>query len=79
MPPPTRAEVDTERRGHDVIAVAMGALGTPTGTRLAKHSFVAGKCDYHEIAEVCRMAFASDRRGACQRRDPARPASAQSR
>lgn len=32
------------------IAVAMGAFDGPTGTRLAKHIFVADKGDYYEIA-----------------------------
>jgi hypothetical protein len=37
--------------GRDVIAIAMGAFDTPTGTRLAKHIFVADKGDYYEIAD----------------------------
>ena len=37
--------------GMDFIAVAMGAFEQPTGTRLAKHIFVADKGDYYEIAD----------------------------
>jgi hypothetical protein len=37
--------------GRGTIAVAMGAFTTPTGTRLAKHIFVADKGDYYEIAD----------------------------
>jgi hypothetical protein len=33
------------------IAIAMGAFDKPTGTRLAKHIFVADKGDYYEIAD----------------------------
>jgi len=33
----------------DIIAIAMGAFERPTGTRLAKHIFVADKGDYYEI------------------------------
>ena len=35
----------------DWIAVAMGAFDGPTGTRLAKHIFVADKGDYYEIGD----------------------------
>ena len=35
--------------GYEFIAVAMGALDSPTGTRLAKHTFVGDKGDYYEI------------------------------
>jgi hypothetical protein len=37
--------------GRDRIAVAMGALDTPTRTKLEKHVFVAEKGDYYEIAD----------------------------
>ena len=37
--------------GKDWIAVAMGAFDAPTGTRLAKHVFVADQGDYYEIAD----------------------------
>ena len=37
--------------GGDTIAIAMGAFDSPTGTRLAKHIFVADKGDYYEIAD----------------------------
>ncbi len=36
---------------NDTIAVAMGSLQAPTGTRLAKHIFVADKGDYYDIAD----------------------------
>lgn len=42
---------DPDQGDHDFIAVAMGALETPTGTRLAKHIFVADKGDYYEITD----------------------------
>jgi len=35
----------------DKIAVAMGALDTPTGTHLGMHIFVADKGDYYDIAD----------------------------
>lgn len=35
--------------GYEFIAVAMGAFDSPTGTRLAKHTFVGDKGDYYEI------------------------------
>lgn len=34
---------------EDAISVAMGALDAPTGTRLARHIFVADKGDYYAI------------------------------
>ena len=34
---------------HDSIAVAMGALDSPTGTALGMHIFVADKGDYYAI------------------------------
>jgi hypothetical protein len=37
--------------GKDLIAIAMGAFETPTGTRLAKHIFVDDKGDYYDIAD----------------------------
>ncbi len=37
--------------GHATIAVAMGALDTPTGVTLAKHIFVSQKGDYYDIAD----------------------------
>jgi hypothetical protein len=36
---------------RDTIAVALGALHAPTGTRLAHHIHVADKGDYYEIAD----------------------------
>jgi hypothetical protein len=38
--------------GRDTIAVAMGAFDPPTGTRLARHIFVADKGDYYDIADA---------------------------
>lgn len=43
---------DPDTGGHDFIAVAMGALEKPTGTRLAKHIFVADKGDYYDISDA---------------------------
>jgi hypothetical protein len=37
--------------GRATIAIAMGAFEAPTGTRLARHIFVAGKGDYYEIGD----------------------------
>jgi hypothetical protein len=37
--------------GSDRIAVAMGALETPTDLKLAFHIFVADKGDYYEIGD----------------------------
>jgi len=37
--------------GKEWIAIAMGAFEQPSGTRLAKHIFVADKGDYYEIAD----------------------------
>jgi hypothetical protein len=34
---------------YEWIAVAMGLFDEPTGTRLAKHTFVADKGDYYDI------------------------------
>ena len=36
---------------RDWTAIAMGAFDRPTGTRLAKHIFVADKGDYYDIAD----------------------------
>ncbi len=36
---------------HETIAVAMGAIDPPTGTKLEKHIFTAGKGDYYDIAD----------------------------
>lgn len=36
---------------RDWTGIAMGALDTPTGTRLAMHIFVAEKGDYYDIAD----------------------------
>jgi hypothetical protein len=36
---------------RDWTGIAMGALDTPTGTRLAIHIFVAEKGDYYDIAD----------------------------
>ena len=38
-------------RGGDHIAVALGALDTPTGLRLDRHIFTADKGDYYDIAD----------------------------
>ena len=35
--------------GYEWIAVAMGLFELPTGTRLAKHTFVDDKGDYYDI------------------------------
>jgi hypothetical protein len=35
--------------GYEFTAVAMGVFEGPTGTRLAKHTFVSDKGDYYEI------------------------------
>jgi hypothetical protein len=35
--------------GYEFIAVAMGIFEGPTGTRLAKHTFVGDKGDYYNI------------------------------
>ena len=40
-----------EADGQDWVAVAMGAFEAPTGTRLARHIFVADKGDYYDIAD----------------------------
>jgi hypothetical protein len=37
--------------GYDWIAVAMGLLDTPSGLRLAKHTFVGDKGDYYDITD----------------------------
>jgi len=35
--------------GYEWTAVAMGAFDSPTGVRLAKHTFVGDKGDYYDI------------------------------
>ena len=35
--------------GYEYTAIAMGVFESPTGTRLAKHTFVGDKGDYYEI------------------------------
>jgi hypothetical protein len=35
--------------GYEYIAVAMGLFDEPTGTRLAKHTFVGDKGDYYDL------------------------------
>ena len=35
----------------DFIGISMGAFDSPTGTRLAKHIFVADKGDYYDITD----------------------------
>lgn len=37
--------------GYEWIAVAMGTLDTPSGVRLAKHTFVGDKGDYYDITD----------------------------
>jgi len=37
--------------GCEYTSVAMGLFDPPTGTRLAKHTFVGEKSDYYEIAD----------------------------
>jgi len=37
--------------GYEWTAVAMGAFDSPTGVRLAKHTFVRDKGDYYEISD----------------------------
>lgn len=36
---------------HDWIGISMGAFDRPTGTRLARHIFVADKGDYYDISD----------------------------
>ena len=35
--------------GYEYVAVAMGLFDEPTGTRLAKHTFVGDKGDYYDL------------------------------
>ena len=35
--------------GYEFTAISMGAFDSPTGTRIAKHTFVGDKGDYYEI------------------------------
>ena len=37
--------------GYEWIAVAMGTFDSPSGVRLARHTFVGDKGDYYEIAD----------------------------
>ena len=37
--------------GYEYTAIAMGAFDSPTGMRLAKHTFVDDKGDYYEIED----------------------------
>ena len=37
--------------GYEFTAVAMGLFDTPTGVRLAKHTFVRDKGDYYDITD----------------------------
>lgn len=37
--------------GYEYTAVAMGMFDSPTGLRLAKHTFVGEKGDYYEISD----------------------------
>ena len=37
--------------GYEFTAVAMGLFESPTGTRIAKHTFVGDKGDYYEITD----------------------------
>jgi hypothetical protein len=37
--------------GKDTIAIALGSVTGATGTRLARHIFVADKGDYYDIAD----------------------------
>ncbi len=40
-----------QRHGANRIAVALGALASPTGLRLANHIFTADKGDYYDITD----------------------------
>jgi len=37
------------KEGYEWIGIAMGLFDSPTGTRLAKHTFVGDKGDYYDI------------------------------
>ena len=37
-------------KGYEFTAIALGAFDSPTGMRIAKHTFVGDKGDYYEIA-----------------------------
>ena len=37
--------------GYEYIAIAMGLFDSPTGARIAKHTFVGDKGDYYEITD----------------------------
>ena len=38
-----------KHKDEDTISISMGAIDPPTGTRLARHIFVADKGDYYDI------------------------------
>lgn len=40
-----------QHNDEDDISISMGAFDAPTGTRLARHIFVAHKGDYYDIAD----------------------------
>jgi hypothetical protein len=42
---------DPQIEGYDWTGVAMGILESPTGVRLARHTFVGSKGDYYEITD----------------------------
>ncbi len=37
--------------GYKFISIGMGAFESPTGVRLAKHTFVGDKGDYYDISD----------------------------
>lgn len=39
------------KEGYEWIAIAMGLFDSPTGARLAKHTFVGDKGDYYDITD----------------------------
>ncbi len=41
-----------QKQDSGTVSVAMGALAAPTGTRLARHIFVADKGDYYDIDDT---------------------------
>jgi hypothetical protein len=40
-----------DKTKHDWMGVAMGAIDSPTGSKIALHIFTAEKGDYYEIPE----------------------------
>ncbi len=38
-----------QHKDEDTISISMGAIDAPTGTRIARHIFVADKGDYYDI------------------------------